>query len=321
MTAVPRRNPPAALCTLALSLATASTCLSLDEVTAVSSPGSGEWTEDFEAAKARAAKEKKDLLINFTGSDWCGWCIKLKKEVFDEEAFRKEAPKQFVLVELDYPQRKQQAPKVKEQNLKLQRQYAVGGFPRIFLADAEGRPYAITGYQPGGPEGFLRQLGGLRSRRESRDQLFEKAAKEEGLAKAQLLDEALKSLAMSLQGADVSSFYGAHIDEVIKLDARNEGGLRVKWELTSIAGLMRNRNVDQAAKRIDALLRDLNPQGEVRQEVLIFKAQTLLAAKDVKGAISVLEEAENLAPQSRVGLAIPGMIARIKSFSPPGGGN
>ena len=56
------------------------------------------WMTDFEAAKEKAKKEGKDLLIDFTGSDWCGWCIKLSKEVFEQEAFKKEAPQSFILV-------------------------------------------------------------------------------------------------------------------------------------------------------------------------------------------------------------------------------
>ena len=68
--------------------------------------GAGNWHTDFEAAKKQAAKEKKDLLIDFTGSDWCGWCIRLKKEVFDEAAFEKGVADHFVLVELDYPRDK-----------------------------------------------------------------------------------------------------------------------------------------------------------------------------------------------------------------------
>ena len=64
------------------------------------------WVSDFEKAKTTAAAEGKDLLIDFTGSDWCGWCIKLRKEVFDLDAFKAAGPKNFVLVEIDFPQNK-----------------------------------------------------------------------------------------------------------------------------------------------------------------------------------------------------------------------
>src|SRR4051794_3904234 len=109
------------------------------------------WVSDFEKAKQTAAAENKDLLIDFTGSDWCGWCIKLRKEVFDLDAFKTAAPKNFVLVEIDFPQNKSKLSNAtQEQNAKLQTQFGIQGFPSIVLADAQGRPYAQTGYQEGG---------------------------------------------------------------------------------------------------------------------------------------------------------------------------
>ena len=64
------------------------------------------WMTDFEAAKTKAAKENKYLLVDFTGSDWCIWCTRLNSEVFSTKSFQTEAPKQFVLVELDFPRDK-----------------------------------------------------------------------------------------------------------------------------------------------------------------------------------------------------------------------
>jgi thioredoxin-related protein len=98
------------------------------------------WTEDFDKAKETAAKDGKDLLIDFTGSDWCGWCIKLQKEVFTKDGFKSTAPKNFVLVELDFPQQKEQSKELKERNAKLQEEFGIEGFPTIILADAKRRP-------------------------------------------------------------------------------------------------------------------------------------------------------------------------------------
>ncbi len=67
------------------------------------SAGGEEWSHDFAKARTAAASENKDLLVDFTGSDWCSWCIKLNKEVFGHEAFRSGVKDSFVLVELDYP--------------------------------------------------------------------------------------------------------------------------------------------------------------------------------------------------------------------------
>ena len=118
------------------------------------------WLTDLDAAKKQAAAEKKDILVDFTGSDWCGWCIRLKKEVFDQPEFA-EASKKFVLVEIDFPRGKKQPPEVKAKNEALSKQYAIAGFPTILLLDAQGEVYAQTGYQEGGAKKYLEHLGTL----------------------------------------------------------------------------------------------------------------------------------------------------------------
>jgi thioredoxin-related protein len=118
------------------------------------------WLTDLEAAKKQAAAEKKDILVDFTGSDWCGWCIRLKKEVFDQPEFA-DASKKFVLVEIDFPRAKKQSPEVKAKNEALSKQYAISGFPTILLLDAQGEVYAQTGYQEGGAKKYLEHLGAL----------------------------------------------------------------------------------------------------------------------------------------------------------------
>ncbi len=121
-----------------------------------------QWLEDYEVAKAKAAALNKDILINFSGSDWCGWCIRLDKEVFDQELFKKEAPKDFVLLKLDFPRRSPQDPKIKAQNEKLAREFSsehsFRGYPTVYVAQANGEPYNKTGYEAGGPEKYLGML-------------------------------------------------------------------------------------------------------------------------------------------------------------------
>jgi thioredoxin-related protein len=124
-----------------------------------------EWMTDFEAARKRAAAENKDLFLNFSGSDWCGWCQALDKEVFSEKLFINEAKKYFVFVLLDFPQSKKQSEEIRTQNSRLAQRYRVDGFPTIILADAAGKPYAETGYQKGGPMVYLQHLAELRMKK------------------------------------------------------------------------------------------------------------------------------------------------------------
>lgn len=131
-------------------------------LTPLAALGAEGWLTDFEAAKKQAAAEKKDILVDFTGSDWCGWCIKLDKEVFSTPAFK--AQKDFVLVSLDFPRRKEIPADQKARNEALMRQWGVRGFPTIILTNAKGEAYARTGYQPGGAEKYLPHLAELRKR-------------------------------------------------------------------------------------------------------------------------------------------------------------
>ncbi len=195
------------------------------------------WVSDFEKAKATAATEGKDLLIDFTGSDWCSWCIKLRKEVFDLEAFTAAAPKTFVLVEIDFPNNKtKQSKETQAQNVKLQTQFGVQGFPSIILADAQGRPYAKTGYQPGGAEKYLAHLDQLRAVKVRRDEAWKKAEGAQGVEKAKFLAAGLKALDEEL----VAQHYSKVITEITALDPKDETGmgaaLGFKAEMATLQG-------------------------------------------------------------------------------------
>jgi len=114
------------------------------------------WGDNYKEALATAAKENKKVLLDFTGSDWCGWCIRLKKETFDQPAFKEYADKNLVLVEVDFPQGKTLPNAVKMQNSSLQDQYQVQGFPTIVLLSPDGKVIKQqSGYIPGGPKGFI----------------------------------------------------------------------------------------------------------------------------------------------------------------------
>jgi thioredoxin-related protein len=120
-------------------------------------PASDEWQTDYKAALAEASKENKMVLLDFTGSDWCGWCIKLVKDTFSQPEFQKFADKHLVLVELDFPNGKPQSPEVKLQNHQLSEKFGVEGFPTLVLLDSKGKEVARNvGYLAGGPEAFIK---------------------------------------------------------------------------------------------------------------------------------------------------------------------
>ena len=118
----------------------------------------GEWLQDFAKAKAIAEQRQLPLLLDFTRSDWCGWCVKLKTEVFDKQEFKNYASQNLVLVELDFPRRKTLPDAIKQQNKKQKNKYGIRGFPTIILLDARGNKLGKTGYMRGGPSAFIREI-------------------------------------------------------------------------------------------------------------------------------------------------------------------
>ena len=104
------------------------------------------------------------VLLDFTGSDWCGWCIKLDKEVFSEPSFQAYAAQNLIFVEVDFPRNKSQSAEVKERNQKLQQKYGVRGYPTLIVLNPQGSQVAQLGYQPGGAGPFIGSLEALKGK-------------------------------------------------------------------------------------------------------------------------------------------------------------
>ncbi len=116
------------------------------------------WLTDFNKAKQVSKDIGKPILIDFSGSDWCGWCVKLDKEIFSREIFKKYAKENLVLMMVDFPRNKKQSNEVKKQNKALLKKYSVRGFPTVFLVDSEGKVLARTGYRRGGAQKYVDHL-------------------------------------------------------------------------------------------------------------------------------------------------------------------
>jgi thioredoxin-related protein len=120
------------------------------------------WLTDLPKAQAQAKKENKLVMMDFTGSDWCGWCIKLHNEVFSKPEFAEYATKNLVLVQVDFPRKKEQTSELKAANQALQEKYKIEGYPTIVVLNGEGKKVGELGYQPGGPKAFIAELDKLK---------------------------------------------------------------------------------------------------------------------------------------------------------------
>ncbi|MCW8132247.1 MAG: thioredoxin family protein [Planctomycetota bacterium] len=266
-----------------------------------------QWFTDFEAAKAAAAKDKKDIVVDFTGSDWCGWCIKLKQEVFDQEAFVKEAPSKYVFVELDFPRGKELDPKLKEQNQALMEKYQVRGFPTILMLDSKGELIGRTGYQAGGPEKYLAHLGEIKAGVSRRAELLDKAGRAEGLEKAKMLNEYVE-----LAGkAGMEDGLNDKIDDIIRLDAENKLGLKNKYSIMKgLTDVQQSKTAEEALEKINTLIKTYAPKGEELQQLLVMKGQIAGSKGDRAGLIANLKEALAAAPDSETGKRISEFLAK-----------
>ncbi len=120
------------------------------------------WEVNVNKAYEISKKTGKPIMANFTGSDWCGWCIRLKNEVFTKDGFKTWAKDNVVLLELDFPRKFQLPEEIKQQNYGLQQAFGVTGYPTIWvfnLTKTETGQYNIdalgkTGYVAGGPSKF-----------------------------------------------------------------------------------------------------------------------------------------------------------------------
>jgi thioredoxin-related protein len=134
---------------------------------AASAQDKGEWPTDYKKAQDEAKASKKLLLINFTGSDWCGFCILMDRQVFSKPEFKDYANKNLVLLEIDFPRMggarwKAQPDALRKQNEELAMKYQVLGFPTIVVLNGDGKMVGELGYTEGGPASFIDELEKLR---------------------------------------------------------------------------------------------------------------------------------------------------------------
>ncbi|MFQ7017834.1 MAG: thioredoxin family protein [Akkermansia sp.] len=279
------------------------------------------WLTDMDAAKKEAAEQKKDLMIEFTGSDWCPPCMQLRANVFSKPDFQKEAQKNFVLLELDYPRSKEQSAEVKAANQKLAEQYGVTGFPTVVFADASGKPFG--GFVGGRPrEDVMKAMQDALKNKEALQAAEAEVAKAStDEARAVALMEVFKLAPKDY----VDNFYGDVKAEIKKLDKDDKSGLKaadahadqLKKEQKEVqdylAGKMTANTTPAEALQVvksypnrDKLL------PETQQELLMMEFGTFLnSTGDVDGAVLILDKVAELKPGTEAGQQAPRIKAGI----------
>lgn len=262
------------------------------------------WVSDFDVAVQRAKEEGKDLLVDFTGSDWCGWCIKLHEEVFAHDEFISYATDNYVLVALDFPRSEEAKSRVPNpaRNEELSAKYKIRGFPTILLMTPDGDVFGETGYQAGGPAAYVTHLTelreeGLTALNEAK-QLVAEFEAAEGPARREVL---VKILAV-VEGLSPDSPIVARLEPSVRaafeMDPDNAEGLKMR----ALKALL---NAGQTSEELMTMGRELDPKnangvyelvvmgqfGQIQQESDLAKCCEALDALLAVGTIQAKDKA------------------------------
>jgi len=207
-------------------------CISAATLTARAQSG---WTDNMDQALETAKAQNRFMLLNFTGSDWCGWCIKLDKEVFSKNDFKKYAQEKLVLVTVDFPMKKKPSSKVQKQNNELKSKYSIGGYPTIIILDPNGEKIGQTGYKAGGAESYVSHLEEIIAPHAGK---FGKTASgpvtsAPSTPAAPALDVRAMRTWTSSKGSEIEARYEQRIGEMVEL--RRTDGSMVRIDIASLS--------------------------------------------------------------------------------------
>lgn len=254
------------------------------------------WTDDFAAAKKQAAEEGKLLLVDFSGSDWCGWCIRLDDEVFSKRKFLDGAKDKFVLVFIDNPRDKTKlSAGAKIQNPELLERYGIRGFPTVLILDANGEKIAETGYVQGGPENYLNHLDELLAAKkvitDLKNLIKDLAPGSEDRVKK--IHKVLKTLPLREQYAQKDL-----VDEVLKFDGNGSAEMRTEYPFFTLVLPLETMNRDiamRASKEMQELYKKSTAEDRKNPKLgeEIFKKVMKNYIGDIKALAQKVKAAES----------------------------
>lgn len=258
------------------------------------------WIADFDVAQAMAKAQNKDMLVDFTGSDWCIWCKRLHDEVFSKESFQTYASENFILVALDFPNDPDIQAKVPnpERNKELAGIYEIAGYPTVLLMTPDGEVFGRTGYQEGGPELYNESLAKML--KEGKAELA--AAKKFVAEWAKVTDEnrveTYKRILAAYQSYSADSIGAAALLPVISaaltFDADNALGLKLEATKALLAAGKADAAVLESARSLD-------PKNEsgLMERVVIAEINNAGSIEDVAAAIGHLTEVDAMGIKDR----------------------
>ncbi len=255
-----------------------------------------EWQTDLPAALAQAGRENKLVLVEFTGSDWCTYCIKLKREVLDSPEFAAYAQASFVPVEIDVPIRKDIGADLLARNKEICKRYKVPGYPTLMVLTPQGQVVGGFRGDPGnGLEGVKRYL----NEAQKFARVLATAESRQGVEKARMLHAVYEALQPCMRPCT-----GLR-ERIVALDPENVTGIHLELQIEAQRSAFRKalaaaREPQAALALIERSLPESYPQNKA--EMLNAKVAVMLATaqtvEDVLAAKAVIMEVCELTPET-----------------------
>ncbi len=256
-------------------------------------------------ALSAAREQKRAVMVDFTGTDWCPACIHLRHRIIDTPAFEQALGNQLVLVSVDFPRspalREKITPEQWEEREEMLRSYGIEGLPAVVLMDAEGLPFALIQGARRTPEDYIPLVQEALKVREARDAALAEADKLTGMERARALVRALellpevcrdkyRALIEEISRLDTNDVLGYR--NLVKLSERRVQQLKAFRELTdTFAGKFKPEELHDSIARLDAFLAQDNLVPEIRQKALTAKADSYAFLRDYRKQLATLKEA------------------------------
>ena len=274
----------------------------------------GIWTVNFEFAKKIAKEKDLNLLLLFTGSDWCVWCKKLNEEVFSQEAFQQEVVKMFVPVKFDFPSSFKFPKEIADGYAAERDKYGVRGYPTVVLTDCEGNAFAVCGYQPGGAEGYITLLNNLVDGKKELDAKVAELKDGDAAAASELyntLEEYSEKFKDPCVKEGLKKYYDICREKSPEISRALEREEKIKQRLAEIDEQYKigpgydpseatPEKAQQAVADYEALINSFSLEGEKKQEILMKMAFAYITVQEDEKAQEYLDKAVEAAPESEI---------------------
>ena len=260
--------------------------------------------QQFQSACKAAEKNKKDVMVVFSGSSWNKQSEQFEKEVIGAEAFQKQVDELFVRVVFDFPREREQTD---TKLLEFRMKYKVRQMPSVVLFDPAGRPFGYAGVMRGGAEEFWKRIEEMVDLRVKRDALFAKGRSKKGLERAKLLVEGLELLPSQV----VRDFYVMEMADVAKADPEGKTGFiakvekeeALKREQAYYQALFREQKYDEIIEVATKAAKEAS--GEDSQRLSLYTIQALATLEKFDQAKSAIDAMASIAPDSTLGKRAP----------------